>query len=126
MTDLSIHSIVDDFKKGLNLNGLNSVFEFNKELTSEDLIYKAKPEEYTKIRLIRPILELLECDLDDAELVTRDKHMEVRQYFSRQIGEEYALTDTDLWSLPNYGRLLFYCRRHFPEIRKIDIKRILC
>ena len=34
-------------------------------------------------------------DLDDAELVTRDKHMEVRQYFSRQIGEEYALTDTD-------------------------------
>ena len=34
-------------------------------------------------------------DLDDTEIITKDKHMEVRQYFSRQIGEEYALTDTD-------------------------------
>lgn len=94
MTDLSIHSIVDDFKKGLNLNGLNSVFEFNKELTSEDLIYKAKPEEYTKIRLIRPILELLECDLDDAERIfegPRKLKREVDYTFTSKAGLRYIL-----------------------------------
>ena len=34
-------------------------------------------------------------DFFDKELSTKDKHIEVKQYFSRQIGEQYPLTDTD-------------------------------
>lgn len=94
MTDPSLEPILDDFRKGLTLDGAKRVFEDSMELVSENLLHRAKPEEYTKIRVIRPLLELLGCKLDDAERIfvgPRGIKREIDYTFTSKAGLRYFL-----------------------------------
>lgn len=94
MTDPSLEPILDDFRKGLTLDGAKRVFEDSMELVSEHLLHRAKPEEYTKIRVIRPLLELLGCKLDDAERIfvgPRGIKREIDYTFTSKAGLRYFL-----------------------------------
>ena len=94
MPDCSVDSIISDFKTGLTLNGRQRVFELSRELSSDDLIQKAKPEEYTKINLIKPILELIGCKIDTAERIfdgPRQTKREVDYTFTSKSGIRFIL-----------------------------------
>lgn len=70
------------------------MFELSRELSSDDLIQKAKPEEYTKINLIKPILELIGCKIDTAERIfdgPRQTKREVDYTFTSKSGIRFIL-----------------------------------
>lgn len=86
--DPFVKDILKQFKEGLTLDGRNKVFQNSCALTGADLKDHQNPEEYTKYRLIEPILQHLECKIDNKE-----RHFEALSKHSRNV--DYTITTKD-------------------------------
>ncbi|MFH0890062.1 MAG: Eco57I restriction-modification methylase domain-containing protein [Candidatus Aenigmatarchaeota archaeon] len=61
--DLFVKDVIDRFSQGLTLDGEKRIFEDGKELSSDFLKERAKPESYTIELIIRKIFDKLEVDI---------------------------------------------------------------
>ncbi len=69
MGPLEIRALFEQLESKLTLTGRKRVFEDGKELQSEDIVLKSKPEEFTKQYLIEPVFELLGCRIESKERI---------------------------------------------------------